>query len=176
MNLDTLKSSILLYLNHFTMHDYVAYAWLILIFFVFILLAIFLAKKSLATSLLAFILSLVILFVAPFVLKHYLDQFLRPNQITTVAKKLNFSNTLIVSGNIKNISKKDFSLCSIHVSVISDSKNTIKNFLNALKPLTKKTILIQEGIKVNESMDFRIVFDNYLHNSDINVSAKADCY
>ena len=53
--LDAFKASLLNYVHHFSMYDYIAYAWLILIFFVTILLAIMVAKKSPTFSILILI-------------------------------------------------------------------------------------------------------------------------
>ena len=138
--IDAFKASLLNYVHHFSIYDYAAYAWLILIFFVTILLAIMIAKKSPTFSILILIIALGLLFVGPFVLKHYLDQYLRPLKNSTIlVKKLNFSNSLIVAGSVTNMSKNSFSTCKVNISVLKSSQNPIKYFINQLKPLRKKT-------------------------------------
>ncbi len=175
--LDGLKAYILNYLHHFSTYDYIAYAWLILLFFVAVLLSIVVAKRSPIFSLLIVILSLLLLFVGPFVLKHYLDQYLRASSTQTIlVKKLNFSNTLIVTGSITNLSKKSFSTCKIDVDVLKSSTSSIKNFVNRLKPLLKKSISIDEPMKRDATKEFRVVFDNFTYSKDINISIKSECY
>ena len=111
MSIEALKVSIMNYITHFSMYDYVAYAWLILLFFITILLATVLSKKTPFFSVFLLIVSLVLLFVGPFVLKHYLDKTLRPTKIEiNLVQKLNFSDTLIVDGYITNLSKRKFSI------------------------------------------------------------------
>ena len=175
--IDTIKTYILNYLHHFSMYDYAAYAWLILIFFVTILLSILVAKKSPIFSILILMLSLGLLFAGPFILKHYLDKYLRASSAqATHIKKLNFSNTLIVNGIVINLSKKNFSTCSVDVLVVKNSKSDIQKFINQLKPLQKQSIFINNPIEVNATKEFRVVFDNYQYSHDINISIKSECY
>lgn len=176
-NIDAIKASILNYIHHFSIYDYAAYAWLVLLFFVTVLLSIMVARRSPVFSILILLLSIVLLFAGPFVLKHYLDDFIRPTKSNIEeVKKLNFSQTLIVLGSVKNISKKNFSMCEIQISVSKQDKNNIKNFINQLKPLRKKTISIKEPIEVNATKEFRVVFDNYSYTNDINTSINSKCY
>lgn len=175
--IETLKAYILNYIHHFSMYDYIAYAWLILLFFVTILLSILIAKKSPIFSILILLISLALLFIGPFFLKYQLDTYLRPSLVTNVeTKKLTFSDSLIVTGTIQNLSKKEFSTCDIDIKIIKTDKNSIKKFINKLKPLRKKTISINEHIEVNATKDFRVVFDRYTYPNDINVSTKSECY
>lgn len=175
--IDSIRTYILNYIHHFSMYDYAAYAWLILIFFVTILLSILVAKKSPMFSILILMLSLSLLFIGPFMLKHYLDKYLRTSlSQTTLVKKLNYSDTLIVNGMVTNLSKKSFSICDVNVAVVKSSKSDIQKFINKLKPLLKQSISIDKPIEVNATKEFRVVFDNYKYSKDINVSVKSECY
>jgi len=177
IKIEALKSSILNYISHFSMYDYVGYAWLILVFFVFIILAIFLAKKSALLSVFVLLISLALLFAGPFILKHYLDQFLRPTITkTTSIKKLTYTNALIVTGEVTNTSKMNFSTCSVDISVLKTGSGLIKNYLNQLKPIRKMTISINKPLPMGEVEEFRIVFDGYNYSKDINVSVNSNCY
>lgn len=177
MNIEALKVSIMNYITHFSMYDYVAYAWLILLFFITILLATVLSKKVPILSLLLLIISLSLLFIGPFVLKHYLDKTLRPVQLqTTQIQKLNFSDTLIVAGDITNLSKRKLSICTIHVEVVKKGKNSLQNFLNKLKPIRKKSILLKDSLDTNSTQDFKVVFDNFRYQKKFDVSIGSSCY
>lgn len=174
---DAFKSDISTYINHFLIYDYVAYAWLILLFFVAILLAIYIAKKSPLFSVFIFILSLILLLIGPFVIKHYLDEYLRPTQNTVIlVNKLTFSDALVVTGEVKNTSKMNYSVCSTEIIVHKSSDSSIKTIINKLKPLRKQTISINEPLEVNATKDLRIVFDNYKYTKDVNVSINSKCY
>lgn len=174
---DGFKNALITYINHFSVYDYAAYAWLILLFFVTILLCVFIAKKSPLFSILIFIISLGLLFVGPFIIKKYLDEYIRPTQNKTLSiKKLTFSDALIVVGEIKNISKKDYSICNIQLNVHKTSNSYFKDLINRLKPLRKKTISLHETLEVNATKELRVVFDNYTSTNDVNVSIDSTCY
>jgi len=175
--IDTFKSYIITYINHFSIYDYVAYAWLILLFFIALLLAIVIAKKRPVISILIVLISLTLLIGGPFVIKKYLDEYLRPTQNTTVlVKKLTFSKALVVTVEVKNISKQNYSICNTEVSVLKSGNGYIQNTINKLKPLRKQTISIEEPLDVNATKDLRVVFDNYTYEKDINVSISSVCY
>ncbi|WP_024954939.1 DUF2393 family protein [Sulfurospirillum arcachonense] len=175
--LEGIKNAILIYVNNFSMYDYVGFAWLILIFFVTILLAVVMAKKSPVFSIFIFIISLILLFAGPFILKNYLDDYLRGStNKTLLVKKLHFSNALIVNGEVTNISQKNFYICNVTISLLNQSDNYIKNIFNQLKPLRKQTISIDEPIEVNSTKEFRVVFDQYTQIDDINVTINSVCY
>jgi hypothetical protein len=177
LNIDALKTSILNYVSHFTMYDYVAYAWLILTFFIAILLSILLAKKSMLFSMITLVFSLTLLVVGPFILKSVLDNFLRPTvAIVKDQKKLTFSDVLIINVELTNLSKKDYSICFVDTSVVKYSNSSITSFFNTLKPLRKKSISLDTPIKAGQKEEFNVVFYNYDYEGDINASVKSECY
>lgn len=159
------------------MYDYASYAWLTFTFFIAILLSIVLTRRSVFFSILTFLFALALLLIGPFLLKNILDDFLRPVNAKLVSyQKLHFSDVLVVEGELQNISKKDFTDCSADALLFKKSDNPLKDYIYKLKPFKKKTISLQKLIKVNESLEFQIVFYNYDSNFDINVSVKATCY
>lgn len=159
------------------MYDYIAYSWLILSFFVALLLAILLAKKSALASILVLLFSLALIGIGPFVLKHMLDKHLRSSHISlSSVKKLHFSDILIVDGTLQNTSKNPFHMCTLHTSIYKQSSNALKQILYTLKPLRKKSILITKDIEPNHEEDFKVIFYNYSSNDEINASIQAECY
>lgn len=177
MNFDAIKSSILLYVNHFGMYDYIAFAWLIFTFFIALLLSIVLAKRSVLLSIFILLFALVLIGAGPFALKKVLDNYLRASNTTiSLFKKLNFTNVLIINGEVNNLSKKSFSTCTLDASVYKQSTNNIKQFINQLKPIRKKSILLNKSIESNQSEEFQITFYNFDYDQDVNVSVSSECY
>jgi hypothetical protein len=159
------------------MYDYIAFSWLILTFFIALLLAILLAKKSAILSIVILLFSLVLLGGGPFVLKHMLDGYLRPTKTTlNSVKKLHFSDILLVDATLQNTSKHPFSICTINTKVYKRSENSLKKFIDTLKPLRKKSIVIQKSIEVNQTQDVKITFYNFSYDKDINVTITPECY
>ena len=175
--MNELKLSILNYFNHFGLYDYLAYIWLILTFFILLILSIILLKKSVKLSIIMILLSFILLFIGPPVLKYFLDITTRPVEISKISfKKLHYTNTLIISTIIKNISKNPYKQCSITAKVYKQEKTKIKTFISKLKPIAYRTILSKQELKPGESMNNRIIFSNFAYNNDINVSINAGCY
>ena len=178
MNVNTLKLSLLTYIKHLSLYDYLAFTWLILTFLVLIVLAILIAKRSSVLSLLLVIFSLLFLVVAPMFIKLKLaDSYRKASTEVTLVKRLTFSDSLIVEGIITNESKKDFSLCLVQTSVFRDTNATgIKAIVQTLKPLVNRSILLEQELQKENSMDFRSVFENFVYTGDFNATLKAECY
>jgi len=172
-----LKLSILTYLHNLGVYDYLAFAGLILIFLLLMILAIILMQKSIKFSIFLLLLSIILLIIGPFSIKYYLNKTIRTVKINNIKfQKLHFSNTLIIDYNIKNLSKKPFKLCEIKTIIYKKSTSELKIFINKLKPIDIRTILLHKQIKVNQSIGKREIFSNFSYNGAIFVSIEPQCY
>ena len=103
MNADAIKVSLLTYIKHFGLYDYLAFGWLIFTFLVLIILASLIAKRSAVATLLMIIFALILLVVSPFFIKMKLGETIRSTTTeVTMVKKLTFSDSLIVEGTLYN--------------------------------------------------------------------------
>ncbi|MBE0491624.1 MAG: DUF2393 family protein [Sulfurospirillum sp.] len=172
-----LMSSLHVYASRFSLIDYIAYAWLVLIFFMAIFLAIVLVKKSVKLAGLSLLFALIVLFAGPFLLKNTLDQHLRPIQVTLQSQKqLHFSDIFIVDVSLQNLSKNPFSICLVEARIVQKSESTLKKILYKLKPLRKKTITSNDELAPSQSKELQIVFDNYNAELPMDVLLDARCY
>ena len=175
--MNELKFSIFNYINHFGLYDYVAYIWLFLTFLILLFLAMLFIKKSTKFSILLMLLSFILLFAGPFVLKHFLDKTLRPVLVSHIKyQKLHFSNTLIVDSSIENISQKPYNFCQIDTKIYKPSNSKLKDFINRLKPIEYRSILSKRELKAGATMQNRTIFYNFSYSGDINISVNAECY
>jgi len=178
MNIDALKLSLLTYVKHFGLYDYLAFGWLLFTFLALIILASLIAKKSSVSSLFMIIIALILLVVSPFFIKLKLSEITRAT-ITEISlvKKLTFSDSLIVEGSITNHSTKDFSLCLVHTTVFKQTDaQGIKAFINRLKPIANQSILVKQTLLKEGVMEFQSVFDDFVYSGDVNASLSAECY
>jgi len=178
MLIDALKISFLVYLKNLGLYDYLALGWLIVTFFVLIFLSILIARKSASFALLLIIISLIIFLVAPFMIKQKVSELQRPvyTQITNV-KKLTFSPSLIVEGNINNASNKDFTKCLVQTSVVKNiNTNVLKSYINQLKPIANRSIMVEQSLFKNDFIEYRVVFDDFEYEGNVTASIKAECY
>ena len=175
--MNNLKQSLIEYLNTFTIYDYLSYGWLIATFFTILMLATLIAKKKPTLSIFLVLFSFMILIAGPIGVKIFLDNTIRKSVIKTIdIKQLNFSDSLIIKGELQNISKIDFQKCTIKASVIKYSNNLLKDTLNNLKPLRDKSITIDKQIKRDDFLPFKIVINNFKYKKDFNVTLSANCF
>jgi len=178
MSIDALKLSLLTYLKHFGLYDYLAFGWLIFTFLVLIVLASLIAKRSSVAALLLIILALILLIASPFFIKMKLGETLRSTATeVSMVKKLIFSDSLIVEGTIYNNSNKDFTTCLIHTFVFKQTDaRGIKAFINTLKPIANQSIFIKQNLSKEGTLEIQSVFDDFTYSGDVNASLKAECY
>ncbi len=175
--MNELKTALILYAKNFTFYDYAAYSWLFLTFLILIIFSALIAKRSTTVSILAFFFSFILIFAGPYTIKYFLDKTIRETKILNLKYyKLHFSDTLIVDFTIRNLSETNFKVCLVDTKVFKASKSKLKSFINKLKPIRYKPILYKERLDKNDSIDKRVVFDNFRYNKDIDISVEAKCY
>lgn len=178
MTAEALKISFLFYLKNLALYDYLAFGWFIVTFFILIFLAILLARKSTTLALLLIITSLVLFILAPFMIKWKLNHYLRPvtTEVTHV-QKLIFSDSLIVEGEITNKSSKSFQKCLVETNILKNNpSNIFVSYINLLKPLKNRSILLESVVFENNVIEYRVVFDDFFYEGDITATIKAECY
>ncbi len=170
-------SSLITYINHFEIADYIAFMWFILLSFLFLCLAILLLKRF---ALLALILLMVVFgsfIIGPFGIKYFLNANLRSNEANiTSTKQLSFSDTFILKGKVKNTSKKSFKFCKITIGFHKYTKDSLKKFINKIKPYKKESIELKKALQTNQSADFKIVLHGFKIKKDTNISILSECY
>lgn len=178
MNANALKLSLLTYIKHFGLYDYLAFGWLIVTFLVLIILASLIAKRSSVASLLLIIFALILLVVSPLFIKMKLGETLRSTTTEiSMVKKLTFSDSLIVEGMIYNTSNKDFTLCLVQTSVFKQTDaQGLKAFINTLKPISNQSIFVKQNLPKEGALEFQSVFDDFRYSGDVNATLKAECY
>jgi hypothetical protein len=175
--LQNLKQSLIDYLNALTIYDYAAFGWLLFLFLIILTLAILLGRKRPTLAISLIMITIVLMFVAPFGIKFFLDKTVRKVEIVTEKiSKLHFASSLIISGHVVNDGKVPFKKCRINAKVFKISENKYKNILNNLKPLRNKTIVVDKNISQGESAMFKIVFENFTYAKEYNVSLSGECY
>lgn len=178
MVIDALKISFLIYLRNLGLYDYLALGWLVITFFVLIFLSILIARKSASLALFLIIISLIIFLVAPFMIKYKIGSLTRPVLVEIInVKKLTFSPSLIVEANINNLSQKDFTKCLVQTSVLKNTNaNVLKSYINQLKPITNRSIMVEQSLPKDDFIEYRVVFDDFEYDGNITALIKAECY
>ncbi len=166
-----------IYFHYLTFYDYFGIFWVLLSFFLFIILAFCFIRKKTILSLFIFIFSFIFLIVAFLGVKTFLDNTVRKNKITILhAKQLHFENALIISGKLKNLGKINFSKCIITFKISKKTNNKIKNIIYNIKPISKRSIIINKNISKGNSYFFKTILNNIIYKNNLNLTAHANCY
>jgi len=169
-----MKEKVTAFINELIRYDYILFGAVLALFFLILILALVLRKKTALSAFLA-LLSFSILFVGPTLGYIKMHEYLFPNSVKLLSqKKLQFLPAIVVKGEIKNESKKEFKKCKITALVLRQSKNKIKTYIYKFKPI-KKMSIIEENLLAEEVRRFKIIVEPFTSSRDYNISIKADC-
>ncbi len=175
--METPKHPLLIYISHFQMGDYIAFAWLVLLFFLLLFLAILLAKKRPILAIVIVLLDLALLFGGPFVIKYYLDRSLRShNTSLDHVQQLVFSETLIVQGTLTNTASIPFAWCGVNIRVIPKKEGKMVDVLKSLKPFYRTSIFLETPLASGEAIAFEKLIDGFRMDETMEVILRTECY
>lgn len=169
-----MKGQITDFVHGLIMYDYILFGGVFFLFFLFIILAIVLRKKT-GLSIFMILLSFLILSLGPTIGYSQMHQYLFKNSVSTISQnRLEFTPAIVVRGVLKNESELDFKSCEITASAFKTSKNGLKNFVYSLKTLKKASIL-EEYVAKGDTRAFKIIIEPFTYAKDYNISLKASC-
>jgi hypothetical protein len=169
-----MKEKITAFINNLILYDYILFGSVFALFILILILALVLRNKTAISAFLA-LLSFAILLLGPTLGYIKMHEFLFPTTLKLLSqKKLTYNPAIIVSGEVTNISKRNFKRCKLTAAVIRQGKNKIKNYIWQFKPL-KKMSIVQESIAKGETRVFKIIIEPFTSTHDYNISIKADC-
>ena len=175
--LQNLKQSLIDYLNALTIYDYAAFGWLLFLFLIILTLSILLGRKKPTLAISLILITILLMFIAPFGIKYFLDKTVRKVEVVTdKVSKLHFASSLIITGHLNNSGKVPFKKCRINAKVFKISENKYKNILNNLKPKRYLSILLDRELKKGESMPFKIVFKDFAPKYEYKTEVYGECY
>lgn len=177
MQLTTLKQRGLDYIHYLSTYDYIAYGWLLALLVSFLLMSIVLAGKKPKVSTFFILLVMVLMFTGPFGLKYGLDKIIRKTIIVDKnATQLPFSKNLIATGKIVNEGKITLQKCRVFVKIFKKDDNKYKQIMYTLKPIRKKTIILDKNLTKGETLTYRVVLDHFNYQSPYSVDQSVECY
>lgn len=169
-----MKEDLQYFLHHLIVQDYILFG-VALTLFVLMLVLTLLLRRSLLASMLFLLLSFASLFAIPTLGYSAMHNYLFAHKVEiNKIKALEFTNALIIKGQISNESKRNFSTCKISVGVYKVAHNALLDALYPLNPFKKQSI-ITSGIDKNSTIEYKVVVDNFNYQKDYNASVKAAC-
>lgn len=169
-----MNQKITAFIDGLILQDYILFGGSVLLFFLLLVLAIVLRRKMGAALLLIF-LAFGALTLGPSLGYVKMHDFLFSNDTAIrEVKELEFTEALIVWGDLNNTSKRNFTACAITAKVYKVANNPLLDTLYPLNPFKKMTILTEE-IGVGESRPFKIIVEPFTYSKEYNVSVGAEC-
>ncbi|MEA1917897.1 MAG: DUF2393 family protein [Campylobacterota bacterium] len=156
-------------------YDYILFASVLALFLITLLLAIALYKK-LFLSIFLIIVSFFILLLGPTLGYIELHKWLfKTTHSIDIVKELEFSHAVIVSGEIKNVSKRNFKSCEVEAAAYKVNKYSIVTQIYKLNPFKRGSIVINKPILKSESSQYKVILEPFNYSKDFNVSVDVQC-
>ncbi len=169
-----MKEKITAFINNLIIYDYVLFGSILLLFILFIILAILLRKK-LGLSIFLVLFSFIFLLVSPFVAYKQMHEYLFVNELVlTTQKRLKFTEAIVIKGTISNISKFKSIDCQITATTHKVTGNKMKDMLFQYLPFKTATIS-ENNITKGEIREFKMFIEPFRYKKDYNLSIDSGC-
>jgi len=173
--LQNLKANFQAFIDSLHLYDYILFGISGALFLVLLFLAILLRNK-IGLSLFLVILSFITLVAGPFVGYNYIHDSIYKTEISELSiKKLEFSEAVVIKGKITNLGKESFKQCKISSSAYRGADNFLEELVFPLKPFMKRSIIKEENIDINNSIDFKLLLEPFTYSKEYNISLKVNC-
>lgn len=163
-------------LNSFTTYDYVGFGLVFFLFILCLILALML-RRRVKTSVFFMLLAFVFLLAGPYSVYVYVHTMLyKAETKVTSIKKLHYTSTLVVKGELSYQGKADSSKCSVYAKVFKTGPETfIKKLAQKIKPYKKRHTDFNKTFTKGDNMPFKILIEPFAYEGDFNVTSYAKC-
>ncbi len=169
-----MKAKVTAFLDNLITYDYVLFSSAFTLFILFIILGLILRKKV-ALAIFFVILAFLILILVPSLGYSQMHKYLFKNTTSlTQQKRLQFTDAIVVRGDLINESKRNFKSCKITAKVHKVSKNKYKNYILKFK-IIKRMSIIEKDISKGKTRNFKIIIEPFTYSKDYNITIGAKC-
>lgn len=170
-----MKAKITDFIHNLLIYDYLLFGGIFILFILLLTIAIIFRRK-LGLAIFLVFLAFGVLSAGPIVGYIILHQHLFKNHIILhEVKALEFTEALLIKGDINNTSKRPFKECTIHAGVYKVTHNKYIDPLYPYIPFKKGSITLNKPIAVGKSVPFKLFIEPFRYTKDYNVTVKADC-
>jgi len=170
-----MKAKIIDFIHHLIIYDYFLFGGIFVLFILLLVLAIALRHKM-ALAVIFIILAFGVLTAGPVAGYIALHHYLFKNKIILhEVKALEFTEALLIKGDINNTSKRPFNECTLKVGVHKVSHNQYLDRVYPYIPFKKSSMKIEESIAPGASAPFKLFVEPFRYSKDYNITIKADC-
>ncbi|HEX5329299.1 DUF2393 family protein [Sulfuricurvum sp.] len=170
-----MKAKIIDFIHHLIIYDYFLFGGIFVLFLLLLVLAIALRHKM-AIAVTFVFLAFGVLTVGPIVGYIQLHRYLFKNTIILhEVKALEFTEALLIKGDINNTSKRSFKECTIHAGVYKVSHYKYLDRLYPYLPFKKGSVIVTKPIDPGETAHFKLFVEPFRYAKDYNITIKGEC-
>lgn len=170
-----MKTQIVNFIHTLALYDYLLFGGVVFIFAFFLILAVLL-HYHLKTAITLITMAFLTMIIAPFAGYHILHAQIYKHKIAlTTVQDLEFSNILLIRGDLNNTSKKSFKECTVTIKVSKTHRIKQLNKLYTYLPFRTKKIILKEPLKPNKSQSFKLLIEPFTYNKKFSVTAAGVC-
>lgn len=170
-----MKTKITEFIHNLLIYDYLLFGGIFILFILLLTIAIIFRRK-LGLAIFLVFLAFGVLSAGPVVGYIMLHKYLFKNHIVIrEVKALEFTEALLIKGDINNTSKRPFKECILHAGVYKVTHNKYVDPIYPFLPFKKSSITINETIKPGKTESFKLFVEPFRYTKDYNVTVKAEC-
>lgn len=170
-----MKHTIIDFIEHMLIYDYLLFGGIILLFILILILAVVL-RERIGLAIFLVLLAFGVLTagsVAGYIGLH--SYLFKHKVVVTETKALEFTEALLVKGEVTNLSKRTFSRCTLTTEVYQVSHNRFIDPIYPYMPFRKSSTFLEQTIKPDEKTSFKLFVEPFRYNKDYNITVKAKC-
>lgn len=173
--MEEIRTYIKEFISVLTSYDYMSFSVTFLLFALFLILAL-LIRHRIKLSTFLVILAFFSLFIGPVIMHSLVKATLfKHDANVTMVKKLVYSDTLVVKGNIYYTGKNEAHYCDIYVDVYKKDENFFKNLANSLKSYKSTSTRVVYPFIKGDVRPFKVVIEPFNYLGDYEVKLDTDC-
>lgn len=163
------------FISHLLVYDYILFGGVIILFLIFIILAIAFHQKQIFAIIMV-LFAFITLTVGPIAGYMNLHRYLFKHKTTiTDVKALEFTEALLIKGDINNTSKRSFKECTLHAGVYKVTHNRYLDPIYRYIPFKKTNMRIPMEIKSGENGSFKLFIEPFRYKNDYNITLNTEC-
>ncbi|TXE87606.1 DUF2393 domain-containing protein [Campylobacter volucris] len=178
MNTQQIKEQMIFLTSHLQLVDFLLIVVVVFFFVATLLMALIIRNKN------GFAFTIIILGILCSASMAYLGYYVIDNQIRsrTISidnfKHFTYDNSLSIQYSITNTSNNNFKNCKIDINIVKKQEmaNFLQKIANELKPLRKKTIMLDKTIKPKQTIHLRTKFSDFKENQKIDIKISSKCF
>jgi hypothetical protein len=170
-----MKQKIIAFIDGLILYDYILFGAVGALFILFLILSILVRHKVLL-SVFMILFSFALLLLGPTLGYQQMHKFLFKNTITiTETKELEFTNALLIKGELTNSSKMPFSTCKITAGAYKVSGNAVMDMIFPFNPFKKGYVRLDTIIEPKQSEKFKLFIEPFNYSKEYNITIGASC-